>query len=269
MSHGALGAIFSGVDVRDYKMVCAAPNVEFPDEFELDTVRIKDQGTTGSCVSHALSSIIEYYNVKQRNDPTEMSIGYIYGNRSNSEHKGAGMIMRDALDIITQFGDVPKEDFPYNEEVPRAIKLYEKKADELYEVGRPNRISEYCRVNTVAAAKFALMAGIPLVMAMEWYEDMDVVDGVLTTNYVGYAGGHCMFIYGWDERGWKIQNSWGENWGINGCFVLPYEMGMAECWAVMDDIIEGAYVKKPFKSKAGKMVAKIVNAVCNAFRHED
>ena len=265
---GPCGAIFSGVDVRDYKMVCAAPNIEFPKEFELKTVRVKNQMSTGSCVAHSLSSIIEYYNANQRNDPTEMSVGYIYGNRTNSEHKDPGMIMRDALDIVAKFGDVPHEDFPYNEETPRAIKLYEKKADELYDAGRPNRISEYCRVNTVAAAKLALMSGVPLLMAMEWYEDMDVVDGILTTEYIGYAGGHCMFIYGWNELGWKIQNSWGEEWGVGGCFVLPYEIGMAECWAVLDDIIEGSYVKRPFSSKPGRLFAKIINKICYAFRRQ-
>lgn len=259
------GAIFSGVDVRDYKMVCAAQNYDFPTEFELKTVRIKNQSTVSSCVAHALSSIIEYYNSVQRNDPTEMSTGYIYGNRTNSEHKDSGMVMRDALDVVKNYGDVPKDCFPHNVETPIALKLFERKADELYEVGRPNRISEYCRINTVNAAKLALSAGVPLLMAMEWYEDMTVVDGVLKTNYVGYGGGHCMFIYGWDERGWKVQNSWGEDWGVNGTFILPYEMGMAECWAVLDDIVEGAYVKKPFQSKAGKMLAKFINKVCNVF----
>lgn len=263
---GACGAIFSKIDVRDYKMVCTTPNIKFPSEFELNTIRIKNQGMTGSCVAHSLSSIIEYYNAIQRGDTSEMSVGYIYGNRSNSEHKDPGMIMRDALEIVAKFGDVPNEDFPYNEETPRALKLYEGQADKLYDVGRPNRISEYCRVNTVAAAKLALMSGVPLLMAMEWFEDMEVDEsGVLHTDYIGYAGGHCMFIYGWNERGWKIQNSWGEDWGINGCFILPYEMGMAECWAVMDDIIEGAYVKKPFQSKAGKNFAKIINKICNVF----
>lgn len=264
--HGPCGAIFSGVDVRDYQMVCTASIIEFPEEFELKTVRIKNQGMTGSCVAHSLSSIVEFYNTAQRGDSTEMSVGYIYGNRTNSEHKDPGMIMRDALDVVVKYGDVPKEDFPYNEETPRALKLYQRVADELYEVGRPNRISEYCRVNTVGAAKLALFSGVPLLMAMEWYDDMEVDEGgVLHTDYNGYAGGHCMFIYGWDERGWKVQNSWGEDWGVNGCFILPYDLGMAECWAVMDDIIEGAYVKRPFKSKIGNTFARIVNAVCNTF----
>lgn len=259
------GAIFSGVDVRDYKMVCASRHYNFPKEFELKTVRVKCQDDVGSCVAHALSSIIEYYNSVQRNDTTEMSTGYIYGNRTNSEHKGSGMIMRDALDIVKNFGDVPKSYFPQNVETPVALRLYRKSAKKLMDIGYPNRISEYCRINTVAAAKLALFSGVPLLMAMEWYEDMAVVDGVLTTNHIGYAGGHCMFIYGWDERGWKIQNSWGEDWGVNGTFILPYEMEMAECWAVMDDIIDGAYVKKPFSSKPGKFFAKIINKICNVF----
>lgn len=263
------GAIFSGVDVRDYKMVCTAATYDFPAEFELNTVRVKDQADVGSCVAHALSSIIEYYNNVQRNDPTEMSVGYIYGNRTTSEHKAEGMVMRDALEVVRKFGDVPKEDFPYNEETPMAIRLYQKKADELYDVGYPNRISEYCRIDTVSAAKLALMNGVPLLMAMEWYNDMVVEDGVLKTNYSGYGGGHCMFIYGWDERGWKIQNSWGTSWGANGRFILPYQMGMAECWAVLDDIFEGAYVKKPFSSKAGKFFAKIINRVCNIFHSQE
>ena len=259
------GAIFSGIDVRDYKMVCNAAHYDFPSEFELETVRVKQQAEVGSCVAHALSGIIEYYNFVQRDDTTEMSTGYIYGNRTNSSHKGAGMIIRDALEVVQKYGDVPRKDFPHNVEVPSAILLYRKKAKELHDIGYPNRISEYCRVNTVAAAKLALSSGVPLLMAMEWFSDMRVVNGILTTNYIGSEGGHCMYIYGWDERGWKIMNSWGTEWGNNGTFILPYDMSMAECWAVMDDIIEGAHVEKPFSSKAGKIAAKIINKVCNIF----
>ena len=263
------GAIFSGVDVRDYKMVCAAQNYDFPDEFELKTVRIKNQDATNSCVAHSLSSIIEYYNNKQNNDPTEMSIGYIYGNRNTSEYKGEGMIMRDALEAVRKYGDVYKSDFINgisifdidNMEVPYSIILYEDKKDELYDKGYPHRISQYCRVESVNAIKASLYAGNPVLMAMMWYDDMEVIDGVLTTSYVGYAGGHCMFIYGWNEIGWKVQNSWGEDWGVNGCMIIPYEMPIEEFWTLTDEIIEGTYVKKPFSSNAGKFFAKFINKV--------
>lgn len=264
------GAIFSGTDVRDYKAVYTASAKEFPKEFELKTVRIKNQMSTGSCVAHSLSSIIEYYNNVQNNDPTEMSIGYIYGNRSTSEHKGAGMVMRDALEVVRKFGDVPKTEFSENLpidnlEVPTAIVLYEIKKDKLFENGYPHRISQYCRVNTVSAVKASLLAGNPVLIAMEWYADMEVVDGVLTTSYKGYDGGHCMFIYGWNELGWKVQNSWGEDWGNHGTMIVPYEMPIEECWTLTDDIIEGIVIKKPFSSKFGKFVAKFINKVCNLF----
>lgn len=267
---GAMGAIFSGTDVRDYKAVYTASATKFPKEFELKTVRIKNQGAVGSCVAHSLSSIIEYYNSVQNGDTTEMSIGYIYGNRTTSEHKGSGMIMRDALEVVRKFGDVPKSDFFSgfsldNVEVPIAISLYELNKYSLYERGYPHRISQYCRVDSVNAIKASLYAGNPVLMAMTWYDDMEVVDGILTTSYDGYAGGHCMFIYGWDERGWKVQNSWGEDWGINGTMIVPYDMYIEECWTLTDDIIEGIVIKKPFSTKFGKSIAKVINKVCHLF----
>ena len=54
------GAIFSGYDARDYKLVYTATGEEFPKEFHLETRRIKNQGAVGSCVAHSLSSIVEY-----------------------------------------------------------------------------------------------------------------------------------------------------------------------------------------------------------------
>lgn len=258
------GAIFSGYDARDYKMVCTASKMEFPKEFELEMVRIKNQNATGSCVAHSLSSIMEYYNNKQNGDPTEMSIGYIYGNRTTSEHKGAGMVMRDALEAVRQYGDVPKymyySDTDWdNIEVPHSVLLFEFAKDKLFEYGYPHRISQYARVDSVNAIKASLYAGNPVLIAMEWYADMEVIDGILTTSYEGYDGGHCMFIYGWDERGWKVQNSWGEEWGVNGTMIVPYDMKIEECWTLTDDVIEGVVVKKPFSSKVGKFVAKIIN----------
>lgn len=262
------GAILSDVDVRDYKVVCTTKTTKFPKNFELEMVRVKSQGDINSCVAHSLSSIIEYYNNKQNNDPTEMSVGYIYGNRTTSKHKETGMVIRDALEAARLYGDVYKESYGDvdNVEVPVAIDLFEKNRNKLYNEGYSHRISQYCKANTVSAIKTSLMAGNPVLMAMIWYADMEVVDGVLTTSYAGHDGGHCMIIYGWDERGWKVMNSWGEKWGDKGSMIVPYNMKLAECWTLIDNIIEGAVIKKPFSSKAGRSMAKIINKICKFFK---
>lgn len=262
------GAILSGVDVRDYQAVYTANKKEFPKSFELEIPRVKDQGDTGACVAYSLSSIIEYYNNKQNGDPTEMSVGYIYGNRTTSEYKGVGMVIRDALEAVRLYGDVYKDayDMRDNVEIPTAIRLFEKNKTRLYSDGYPHRISQYCRVGTINAMKASIMAGNPVLIGMLWYNDMKVIDGVLRTSYIGHDGGHCMFIIGWDERGWKVQNSWGTGWGDNGTAIIPYSMPIAECWTLTDDVIEGIVVKKPFSSKPGKAVAKLLNNFCRRFK---
>ena len=56
-----------------------------------------------------------------------MSTGYIYGNRRDSVWEKEGMITRDALKSLTKYGDVPREQFCENVEVPEAIKLFEER----------------------------------------------------------------------------------------------------------------------------------------------
>lgn len=266
------GAIFSKKDVRDYEVMCNVPSSAFPSEFELKLVRVKSQGKVGSCVAHSLSSIIEYYNNKQNHDNTEMSVGYIYGNRISSTHKGVGMIVRDALEAARTYGDIPREVYLKlasnndNPEVPKAIDLFEKNKATLYKQSYPHRISQYNRVKTVSAIKASLQAGNPVLIAINWYSDITVKNGILTTNFVGNEGGHCMIIYGWNEIGWKVQNSWGKDWGNNGCVIIPYDFKLIECWTLTDEIIEGTTIKKPFSSPLGKRVAKVVNNIYE-FRH--
>ena len=264
----ALGAIFSKKDVRDYKAVCCTlQENEFPKEFKLELVRVKYQGYVGSCVAHALSTVVEYHNSKQLNDETEMSVGFIYGNRNNSLHKGEGMVTRDALASLKNYGDVTKEQFPENEEVPNIINKFQDRLSSLYDSAQPFRISTYAKLTSESDIKTALMNNGPVIIAIDWYKDMKVKNGVLTSSFDKSlkSGGHCMVIYGWDYRGWKVQNSWGIWWGTKGCAVIPYDMKIREFWTVTDDIIEGMDIKKPFSSKIGKIIAMIINEVLSLF----
>ena len=69
-----------------------------------------------------------------------------------------------------------------------------------------------------------------------------------------------MVIYGWDSRGWKVQNSWGTWWGTQGKAVIPYDVKITELWTVTDDVIEGMNIKKPYSTELGMKLAKIINA---------
>lgn len=267
-----LGAHFSPTDVRDYRIAKVAKAIEFPAEFELNLCAVKNQGSVGSCVGHSLAETIEYHNKEQEKTDKKMSIGFIYGNRKNSLHKQEGMIVREALSAVCKYGDVCYEDFPYNKEVPEIINLFEKNFDKLKDKAYPNRFSTYFRLFSDSEIKQALMNHGPVIFAMNWYRDMkvDPKTGIISTaeNKKDVEGGHCMVIYGWNENGWKIRNSWGTTWGIKGNAILPYDISRSETWGVTDEVIgENSDVVKPiFNTTFLKFLAKIINWFANLFK---
>jgi C1A family cysteine protease len=264
--HGCFGALVSKKDVRDYRISCASAPTEFPKEFELKMPKVKFQGSVSSCVAHAISTTVEYFNSLQENDNEEMSVGYIYGNRTNTNHTGSGMYVREAIAATCKYGDVKHTLFPYNEEVPEIIEKFNAVSKELFEKGEPNRFTSYYRLYTADEIKTSLMKNGPVVFAMPWYKDIRIINDAIITSQDTDAGYHCMVIYGWDERGWKIQNSWSEQWANNGRAILPYDVKIAEAWGVIDTLTRtDLEVIKPYNSKTGKIFAKIINAVCRIF----
>lgn len=260
----SLGALFSKKDVRDYKIDCASAPVEFPAEFELEMPKVKNQGSVGSCVAHSISTVIEYFNNLQQDNNEEMSVGYIYGNRTNTTHTKPGMYTRDAIAATCKYGDVPKVLFPYNEEVPDIIEKFQNQSDELFPKGQPNRFTSYYRLYNDDEIKTSLMQNGPVVFAMKWYKDIKVVDGVITTSQKTDGDGHCMVIYGWNEHGWKIQNSWGRFWGNDGRAILPYDIKIREAWGIIDTLTHTkTNVVKPYNSNIGSWFAKVLNLLIN------
>lgn len=259
------GALFSPVDVRDHVLRCTSSQ-PLPESHQLSMVRVKNQGNVGSCVAHALAEVVEYYNSVQLNDREIMSTGFIYGNREYNT-KGEGMYIRGALKALQKYGDCKKNNFRENVEVPEAIELFEKRIDNLKDRAYPYRISSYARVFTKEAVKRSLLAGNPVVIAVDWYSDMKVKDGVLTSGYSEdlKSGGHCMVIYGYDEEGWKVQNSWGTYWGVQGTCTMPYKSPIREMWVVTDNIIDGTEIDEKFTSTLGKLLAKLLNKLIGIF----
>ena len=253
------GAIISPPDIRDYRFETTGSN--FPSEFELEMPPVKNQGLVGSCVAHSIALVMEFYNKKQHNEDIPMSVGYIYGNRISSAHTGIGMNTRCALQDCCSEGSVPYSDFPVNVEVPEIFDMVAHEKEELAPKAYPFRLTSYVKVSTVDEIKTALYNGYPVVFVINWYKDAKVKKGILTSERAESDSSHCMVIYGWDERGWKFQNSWGTLWGTQGCAILPYDFPIIQAYSVIDELVGDIKIKKPFKFKTrfGKALVRLIN----------
>jgi hypothetical protein len=235
-----MGALPSPKDVRNYVAVCAANEEDFPEEFELEMPEVKDQGRVGSCVAHALATVVEYFDRTQGDNIGRMSVGYIYGNRSNY-YTGRGRHVSVAIRDLQKYGVCPHDRFPENVEVPRAIELVKERMYDLHPEAYPNRISSYYELRGNADIRAALMQGSPVVFSMEWFDDITVDEnGVIHTDREPSGSYHALVIYGWNKDGWKIQNSWGAEWGMGGRAILPYDVPRREDWGFTDTYSENA-----------------------------
>lgn len=227
------GANLSAPDIRDYKFAKSEISNEFPESFELRMPPVKNQGQVSSCVAHSLATIVEYYEGLQ-DDPTgnPMSVGYIYGNRTLM--RGKGMFMRAAMATLCAEGTVYHAEFPYNEEVPKILDMVEAAKPDLAPKALVHRPTAYIKVKSEKEIKTALMKGMPVTVSIKWYKFSIDKNGVMHRDTTSKPGLHCVTIYGWNKDGWKLQNSWGTYWGINGCAIYPYEYKFQESYAIAD-----------------------------------
>lgn len=80
-------------------------------------------------------------------------------------------------------------------------------------------------MKNVEAVKKALANG-PLMTSMTVYADFMVYGGGVYKHVKGDAlGGHAVSIIGFDDakHAWIVRNSWGEDWGDKGFFMIDYD----------------------------------------------
>ena len=259
--------LVSPYDVLDYKFTTAVSEDAFPEVFELPGVSVKNQGSTSSCVAHACSSIIEYHNTRQEGSDVVFSTEFIYGYRPFGYYVGKGMFLRNALRTIQKIGDCPVADFKGNHEYKEAMSNVKAKEEELKQLAYPHRISSYARVRTVADIKKALMDYGYVLVSMPWHVDYKLKDGVYTYSSKKKRGYHAVVIYGWNEKGWLVQNSWGKGWGRNGKFIVPFNFKWTEAWAILDNITsDNAELIKPAENWFIRTFSPIINYIVNIFR---
>lgn len=256
-------------DGRDYQLVSTfTSKTKIPDKYELprwNEIRVKSQGNVGSCVAHAMSSILEYYN------ETPMSTDFIYGAQYEAVGlKTSGMYLRDACKIAAHYGDCCHVTCPTNTEMPMAIAKFDAVSDDNKAVARKARILKYVAVWSKEQIQEALLAGTPVLFAIKWPKHYELDENyVLKQTQPGFSGGHGMVIYGWNEHGWLVHNSWGTWWGNCGQFILPYAYKIREAWSIVDDenicILHTSPAPPAYKIKFWDLLRKLISMLQNWF----
>ncbi len=252
-------AVKSPYDIRDYT-IKAEKNL--PDSFRLDTVPVKNQGAMPTCTAHALSSAVEYHHQRQHGWYARFSTEFLYGLREDGYYIGRGMSIRDGLNTLLKYGNVFESDCKGNHDYVDAMNHVLKEADHLKKLAYPHRISGYFKINNADELKTALMKYGTVVVAMNVYDGHRLEKDIYTYDAKNDYGNHAVFIYGWNEDGWLVQNSWGYLYGGDGRFVIPFDFKFNEMWGIEDTVTDGD-IHKPKRNKILDIIYFFINKLLN------
>lgn len=264
MTHNINGVKPFKEDLRDYKIKASVVEM---DGLEIqDMPKVKNQSSVGSCVAHAASSILEYFNQKEIGTYKRLSTDFIYGMQGiEFNDLDSGMNLRDACKIVQKYGDALYDTIPTNTEMPKCTEeLKDKLTDAVYIEAEICAVKSYARCKTNEDVKHALFNYGPVLAGIKWYNKYSLNDGVITFDTTSKYGYHAIVIYGFDERGWLVQNSWGTKWGNKGRFILPYEYGFSEAWSFVDAENEDIY--KPKRNAFIDVLYKVINCILNLMK---
>ena len=190
-------------------------NMDIPAEYSylMYLPNAYDQGNRPTCVPHAISAFVDWYNGVNGID-SDMSIDWIYDCRENKD--GEGMTLKEALKYIKKVGYTTKQDYK---------NIRKGESPEL------DQINMYGMLNSVFAMQRSLLINGPFILALPVYDSSrsDFWNGSK------FEGGHAVACVGYDEYGLIIRNSWGTMWGSGGYCTLPYEQvnKIYEAWALI------------------------------------
>jgi C1A family cysteine protease len=217
-------------DPRDFKFKITTPH-ELPPMVDLRNLcpPVYNQGSVGSCTANALGAAFQFEQIKQKKEDFIPSRLFIYYNERAMEgtiNEDAGAMIRDGIKTMVKDGVCPETMWEYIENRFRT-----KPSDNCYKAALDNQVLEYLRISpSLYEIKHCLNEGYPISFGFLIYPsfmDGDVArTGIanMPKNNENYIGGHAVLAVGYDDskEALIVRNSWGENWGINGYFYLPY-----------------------------------------------
>jgi len=230
-----LGWVRDLPDFRDRKLALPeAKRTKLPKKFDLRPAEFKkfpiyDQGELGSCTANAIGAAFHYDQIKQGKVdfcPSRLFLYYNERAMEGSIDTDAGAQIRDGMKSLNKIGICSEALWPYDTST-----FTQKPSDACYEKAAETKAVQYAQVpQDLDHLRGCLNEGFPIVFGFMVFKSFMSKEVAETgkMRFPGFfeqlLGGHAVLCVGYDddEKHFIIRNSWGESWGDNGYFYMPY-----------------------------------------------
>ncbi len=217
-----VNAIADSPDIRDwiYQPALIQLKATLPPPRDLI---ILNQGTEGACTGFGLAGAINLLNAK-RNNQVRVSPRMLYEMaRKFDEWEGeaySGSSCRGAIKGWASMGVCEEFCWPYKPSMPGSLNLAAAKN------ARSNTIGAYYRMTPRIADFHAALNETGTIFCSAnvhagWSQNQ-VRSGEIPL-FQERTGGHAFTLVGYNEKGFWVQNSWGERWASAGIALWSYE----------------------------------------------
>ena len=199
--------------------------------------KVKNQGSQGSCLAHAVTSIFEYVLKRNAQQESDLSEAFLYynaraldGNGDVSAQEDSGARFKPAMDSLVQFGIALEKYCPYNEG-----DFSTKPSESAYADAATRKLKVAMNVcPRIEDIKSALVDGFPVAVSFSLYDSFfKANDGYIPIpteaeiqkGIENMHSHHAMVITGFIDsmRMFVLRNSWGTDWGVQGYCFVPYQ----------------------------------------------
>lgn len=255
-------------DAVDFRDLPFRPNIALPPQAELfpgKPLPVKNQEQTSACTGFSLSLVVEHLLRAAKRDAPPISPYMLYSMaRRYDEFPGSkdeGSSLRGALKGWHKHGSCVDTLWGTGVDMPPAPQ----KAEEdwwLDAVRRP--LGAYYRIDPrVVSDVHAALNEVGIIYASAvchagWdagytQKQPDKRPASFKTDIFAIPvvpsepqdGGHAFAIVGYNEKGFLLQNSWGEDWGTRGYAILTYADWIAnamDCWVAQLGVVTSEHL---------------------------
>lgn len=204
-----------------------------------DVLNEIDQGHLASCTANAVAYAYTFDEIKQSNKhtffPSRLFIYYNTRLEDRTLTVDSGAQIRSVIKSINKYGICAERKWIYE-----PSKFADKPSEETYKEADLVKSVSYARLNfsgdktiedRINHIKLALRSGFPIIFGFVVHEsfrsDAVIKTGIVPMPNAGekVIGSHtaCVIGYDNDKEHFIVKNSWGNKWGDNGCFYMPYK----------------------------------------------